>query len=309
MFKKYKNEYNFDNNNIKNNESQYISIFNNVFNFNFENENRKDKFDNTNELYIKLPPNEESSTSAVSTSNKNSCLLIQTINECFSFSKKKEIDVNYISPICHEQSFSLSSKNFNFSKDLLNGKKRGRKKKGDNSSSNKNKFSIDNQINKFKTTFYQKFIIEMANILKNKYSKKTDNFKKINKKVIKDLNIKKNLNLLNSKIEKLFSYDISDKYYCTEKKANQILLDEIKNLNNNIKLFFNTKIDDLYKIFINKDCINIMKKKYEIITDKSLYYYLDEINDINYRNNLEKTWKNIYSFFDDKKIKNQENEF
>ena len=306
-----KKEYNNDNF-LKSNDRIYMDAFNKIFNNNLTTKKEKDFATNSTYLYLKLTPSKENNINILSSSKTKSKDLIPTESNNNELKKVNEILIDFISPISHEKTFSIINNfnsNYSYSSNDSFLKKRGRKKIGDETSSNKNKYSLDNKINKFKTTFYQKFIIDIANILKDKSIITNEKFIKINKKVIKDLNIKKNLILLNSNIEKLFSYEISDKYFNKKKQSNKNLMDKIKNLNEFNKLFFETKICDLYKIFIQDNCSEIIKKKFSIETNRSLKYYLKKINDLHYRNSLEETWKNIYVFFDDNKIKNQESEF
>ena len=191
-------------------------------------------------------------------------------------------------------------------------KKKGRKKKGDQSKREHDKYRIDNEIYKFKTKFYQIYLIEICNKLIERYfPEEKRKFLKIDKKVIKNLNIKTNLKLLNSPLKEFLSFNVSDKH------KNKFGIENNKNLvkkyidsNLYFKVLFETKIDALYEIFINDNCVNINKKLFTIESDLSLNYFLNEIDDKPYREDLEKNWKNIYSFFSLKKrIKKSEEEF
>jgi hypothetical protein len=107
------------------------------------------------------------------------------------------------------------------------------------------------------------------------------------------------------------SFNVSDKH------KNKFGIENNKNLvkkyidsNLYFKVLFETKIDALYEIFINDNCVNINKKLFTIESNLSLNYFLNEIDDKPYREDLEKNWKNIYSFFSLKKrIKKSEEEF
>jgi len=190
--------------------------------------------------------------------------------------------------------------------------KRGRKKIGDESIRKNNKFRIDNEIYKFKTKFYQIFLIEICNKLIEKFfPNETSRFKKIDKNIIKNLNIKKNIKLLNSPLKDFLSFNISDKYNKKyEKEYNKNLLKKYENKNDYFKTLFESKIDSLYKIFINDNCVNIIKNIFTIECKFSLNYFLNEIDDKKYKESLETNWKNIYSFFNlKKKIKNQNEDF
>ena len=68
-----------------------------------------------------------------------------------------------------------------------------------------------------------------------------------------------------------------------------------------------TKIEDLYKIFIHEDCVNIIYNEFGIdLSEKkmnSLKYFLDLEEKEDYRKSLEKACKDIYFFFDKKKAR------
>ena len=75
----------------------------------------------------------------------------------------------------------------------------GRKKKNSNSSiqSKRNKFSKDNLIHKFKTIFYQKFLIALVNNLIPICGLGKDlKIRKVESEFIKDLTINLNLDIL-----------------------------------------------------------------------------------------------------------------
>jgi len=224
---------------------------------------------------------------------------------------KNESEINNIENI----STNINTNNLiqsNISMEIIENKKKGRKKKGDQSKREHDKYRIDNEIYKFKTKFYQIYLIEICNKLIERYfPEEKRKFLKIDKKVIKNLNIKTNLKLLNSPLKEFLSFNVSDKH------KNKFGIENNKNLvkkyidsNLYFKVLFETKIDALYEIFINDNCVNINKKLFTIESNLSLNYFLNEIDDKPYREDLEKNWKNIYSFFSLKKrIKKSEEEF
>ena len=189
---------------------------------------------------------------------------------------------------------------------ILNQRKRGRKKKDES------QYVIprwDNSIKEFKTKFFQIYLIGICNNLIEKYSpNETKRFKKIDKKVIINLNVKPNLKLFNSPLKKFLSYDISDKYKKCEKEDNRNLLKKYQDYNIYFKVLFETTIDALYKIFINDNCVNINKILFTIESSLSLNYFLNEIDNIERKEFSEKKWKDIYSFFS-KEIKSQKEDF
>ena len=168
-----------------------------------------------------------------------------------------------------------------------------------------NKFSEDNKIRKFKTHFYQIFLITISNeIIKKYYKKETEKFKKSAQEVITKLNIKENLELLNSPLKDFLKKNTGVKF---DENHNKNLMEKYINKNKYIEFLFETKIDALYKILINDNCKNILKSLFTIDCDLSLDTLIESINDDDqyYKNELKKTWKNIYSFFDKSKIRNK----
>ena len=191
---------------------------------------------------------------------------------------------------------------------ILNQRKRGRKKKDES------QYVIprwDNSIKEFKTKFFQIYLIGICNNLIEKYSpNETKRFKKVKHKIISNLNVKPNMKLFNSPLKYFLSFDISDKYKKCDKENNKNLLKKYQDYNIYFKVLFETIIDDLYKIFINDNCVNINKELFTIESNLSLNYFLNKINNIERKEVSENNWKDIYSFFDDeKKIKSQKEDF
>jgi hypothetical protein len=189
----------------------------------------------------------------------------------------------------------------------------GRKKKNSNSSiqSKRNKFSKDNLIHKFKTIFYQKFLIALVNNLIPICGLGKDlKIRKVESEFIKDLTINLNLDILKKTVAEYFSFEISKKYTKQEKNSNQNIINMLKSLlisKEKFKKLLDTKIEDLYKIFIDDDCVNIIYNEFGIdLSEKkmnSLKYFLDLEEKEEYRKSLEKACKDIYFFFDKKKAR------
>ena len=189
----------------------------------------------------------------------------------------------------------------------------GRKKKNSNSSiqSKRNKFSKDNLIHKFKTIFYQKFLIALVNNLIPICGLGKDlKIRKVESEFIKDLTINLNLDILKKTVAEYFSFAISKKYTKQEKNSNHNIINMLQSLlisKEKFKKLLDTKIEDLYKIFINDDCVNIIYNEFGIdLSEKkmnSLKYFLDLEEKEEYRKSLEKACKDIYFFFDKKKAR------
>jgi hypothetical protein len=186
----------------------------------------------------------------------------------------------------------------------------GRKKKNSDSVniSNRNKFSKDNLIHKFKTIFYQKFLINLTNNLISINLGKDSKIRKVNSDFIKDLTINLNLEILQKTLADYFSFKISKKYTKQEENSNEKIINNLKKILKSQEKFnklLNTKIEDLYKIFIQDDCVKIIYDEFHIDLSNqemnSLNYFLNKEEDPAYKLCLENACKNIYSFFDTQK--------
>ena len=188
----------------------------------------------------------------------------------------------------------------------------GRKKKNSDSVniSNRNKFSKDNLIHKFKTIFYQKFLINLTNNLISINLGKDSKIRKVNSDFIKDLTINLNLEILQKTLADYFSFKISKKYTKQEENSNEKIINNLKKILKSQEKFnklLNTKIEDLYKIFIQDDCVKIIYDEFHIDLSNqemnSLNYFLDKEEDPAYKLCLENACKNIYTFFDKQKAR------
>lgn len=188
----------------------------------------------------------------------------------------------------------------------------GRKKKNSESvnTSNRNKFSKDNLIHKFKTIFYQKFLINLTNKLITINLGKDSKIRKVNSDFIKDLTINLNLEILQKSLADYFSFKISKKYTKQEENSNEKIINNLKEILKSQEKFnklLNTKIEDLYQIFINDDCVKIIYEEFNIDLFNeemnSLNYFLNLEEDPVYKLSLEKACKNIYTFFDKQKAR------
>ena len=219
------------------------------------------------------------------------------INNYISEFDTKEKTPNIIN-INHSNTFDIN---------LNQKKKLGRKRKNSTEQSNRNKFSKDNLIHKFKTIFYQKFLIVLINNLIFSCGLGKDfKIRKVSNDYIKDLKINLNLDILNKTVAEYFSFDLSKIYKKQEKDLNKKIIDMLKSKENYNKLLDKT-IDYLYKIFIDDNCVNIINNEFGIdLSGKeynSLNYFLELEEDPIYRQYLKNTCKDIYSFFDKNKAR------
>ena len=192
----------------------------------------------------------------------------------------------------------------------INKIKRGRKRKDENENflnkkTNRTKYAKDNLIHKFKTFFYQKFLVNLLNsLIRTYYKTQIFSIKKFEGKMIKNVTIKYNLKLLNSTISKILNYDISKKYKKYELNSNQQILNIIKKVD-----FFKKILDlhlcELYQIYKSENCQEYLEKYYELKEKiNNLNDDIDENQSENeYKNELKKMCLNIYSFFDKKKAR------
>ena len=116
------------------------------------------------------------------------------------------------------------------------------------------------------------------------------------------------MDILKKTIADYFSLEISKKYTKHEKNSNENIIKMLKKISNKkFNKLLNTKIEDIYNIFINNDCVKIISKQFGIELygqkNNSLNYFLNLEEDSKYRKNLEIECKNIYSFFDKRKAR------
>ena len=192
----------------------------------------------------------------------------------------------------------------------INKIKRGRKRKDENENflnkkTNRTKYAKDNLIHKFKTFFYQKFLVNLLNsLIRTYYKTQIFSIKKFEGKMIKNVTIKYNLKLLNSRISNILNYDISKKYKKYELNSNQQILNIIKKVD-----FFKKILDlhlcELYQIYKSENCQEYLEKYYELKEKiNNLSKDIDENQSENeYKNELKNICLDIYSFFDVKKAR------
>ena len=192
----------------------------------------------------------------------------------------------------------------------INKIKRGRKRKDEkenflNKKTNRTKYAKDNLIHKFKTFFYQKFLVNLLNsLIRTYYKSQIFSIKKFEDKMIKNVTIKYNLKLLKSRISNILNYDISKKYKSFKSNANKQILNEIKK-EKFFQKFLNLRLCNLYKIYISDSCQDYLEKNYELKEKiNNLSEDIDENQSENeYKNELKNICLDIYSFFDVKKAR------
>ena len=221
--------------------------------------------------------------------NLKECLTDKFLLSSFSISKpindqilsNKALQVNY-----------TENKNIKF--------KRGRKKKNDITFRKRNKFCNDNLNHRLKTLYFQKFLITLINAkIKSCFKEQKYTIIKVNSDIIKDIKNKSNLNLLESTFQDFLSREISIKFYRKDKHHNCFEIQKILNskFKQDFETVLNTKLIELYNIFISNDSLNIIKKKFNFIFKcnyNSLINNLDETDE--YKDKLKDFCLNYISF-------------
>jgi len=203
-----KNDYFFEGNDEDNSMKIFIENKSQLFNENDEEEENliyKSKDNNITNNVTKLQTAcETREIENVEVNNSNNNLLASQKSNIFIQTQTELFDIPSV------------NNSFNEEKKIL-----GRKKKNSSSSiqSKRNKFSKDNLIRKFKTIFYQKFLIVLINNLIPLCGLGKDlKIRKVESDFIKDLTINLNLDILKKTIAEYFSFEISKKY--TKQKKN-----------------------------------------------------------------------------------------
>ena len=201
--------------------------------------------------------------------NLKKCLTDKFLLSSFSISK----------PI-NEQILSNKALQVNYTGNNNIQFKRGRKKKNDITFRKRNKFCNDNLNHRLKTLYFQKFLITLINTkIKSSSNEQKYTIIKINSDIIKDIKNKSNLKLLDSTFKDFLSREISIKFYRKDKIHNCNEIQKILNskFKQDFETIFNTKLIDLYNIFISNDSLNIIKNKFNFIFKSN---YITLINNL-----------------------------
>jgi hypothetical protein len=221
--------------------------------------------------------------------NLKECLTDKFLLSSFSISKpindqilsNKALQVNY-----------TENKNIKF--------KRGRKKKNDITFRKRNKFCNDNLNHRLKTLYFQKFLITLINAkIKSCFKEQKYTIIKVNSDIIKDIKNKSNLNLLESTFKDFLSREISIKFYRKDKHHNCFEIQKILNskFKQDFETILNTKLIELYNIFISNDSLNIIKKKFNFIFKCNYITLINELDESNeYKDKLKKFCLNYINF-------------
>jgi hypothetical protein len=207
-----------------------------------------------------------------------------------SFSISKQINEQILSNI--PQVNYTENNNFQF--------KRGRKKKDDISNRKRNKFCNDNLNHRLKTLYFQRFLITLINTkIKSCFKEQKYTIIKINSDIIKDIKNKSNLDLLNSTLGDFLSREISIKFYKKDKHHNYFEIQKLLNtkFKQEFETILNTKLIELYNIFISNDSLKIIKNKFNFIFKCNYITLINELDESNeYKDKLKKFCLNYINF-------------
>jgi hypothetical protein len=216
---------------------------------------------------------------------------------------------NIVNKFDNDKNFNdYCSSNQNITK--KNKEKRGRKSNSTNKIKNeylRTKFAKDNIIRKIKTHFINNFLLNLINVL---ISEKITNkyiIRKIRNEISKDITIKYNIYLFNQTLEQLYSSEISNQFKSIiRKSANKKIINQIKK-EEFFNKFLNIKVKDIYNIYINKNCKEILKKNYDIQDKNNKIITFNEFikkfeqEDVYYFNSINMISENLINYFQIKK--------
>ena len=208
-----------------------------------------------------------------------------------SFSISKQINEQFLSNKALQVNYTVNN-NIQF--------KRGRKKKNDISFRKRNKFCNDNLNHRLKTLYFQKFLITLINKkIKSCFKEQRYTIIKINSDIIKDIKNKSNLKLLDSTFKDFLSREISKKFYRKDKQHNCLEIQKLLNskFKQDFETILNTKLKDLYNIFISNDSLNIIKNRFNFIFECNYITLIKDLNESNeYKDKLKDFCLNYISF-------------
>ena len=208
-----------------------------------------------------------------------------------SFSISKQINEQILSNKIPQVNYTENN-NFQF--------KRGRKKKDDISKRKRNKFCNDNLNHRLKTLYFQRFLITLINTkIKSCFKEQKYTIIKINSDIIKDIKNKSNLDLLNSTLGDFLSREISIKFYKKDKQHNYFEIQKLlkTKFKQDFETILNTKLIELYNIFISNDSLKIIKNKFDFIFKCNYITLINELDESNeYKDKLKKFCLNYINF-------------
>ena len=278
------NGFNNYNNMINPLNSDLISTSSN----NYQNDQNNNQFEIVKEDRFQINSNKTKLFFKNQLNNLKNCLTDNFLLTSFSISK--QINEQILSNI--PQVNYTENNNFQF--------KRGRKKKDDISNRKRNKFCNDNLNHRLKTLYFQRFLITLINTkIKSCFKEQKYTIIKINSDIIKDIKNKSNLDLLNSTLGEFLSREISIKFYKKDKHHNYFEIQKLLNtkFKQEFETILNTKLIELYNIFISNDSLKIIKNKFNFIFKCNYITLINELDESNeYKDKLKKFCLNYINF-------------
>ena len=255
---------------------------------NYQNDQNNNQFEIVKEDRFQINSNKTKLFFKNQLNNLKNCLTDNFLLTSFSISK--QINEQILSNI--PQVNYTENNNFQF--------KRGRKKKDDISFRKRNKFCNDNLNHRLKTLYFQKFLITLINTkIKSCFKEQKYIIIKINSDIIKDIKNKSNLDLLNSTLGEFLSREISIKFYKKDKHHNYFEIQKLLNtkFKQEFETILNTKLIELYNIFISNDSLKIIKNKFNFIFKCNYITLINELDESNeYKDKLKKFCLNYINF-------------
>ena len=278
------NGFNNYNNMINPLNSDLISTSSN----NYQNDQNNNQFEIVKEDRFQINSNKNKLFFKNQLDNLKNCLTDNFLLTSFSISK--QINEQILSNI--PQVNYTENNNFQF--------KRGRKKKDDISNRKRNKFCNDNLNHRLKTLYFQRFLITLINTkIKSCFKEQKYTIIKINSDIIKDIKNKSNLDLLNSTLGEFLSREISIKFYKKDKHHNYFEIQKLlkTKFKQDFETILNTKLIELYNIFISNDSLKIIKNKFNFIFKCNYITLINELDESNeYKDKLKKFCLNYINF-------------
>ena len=275
-------------NNYNNMINPLNSDFNSISSNDYQNDQYNNQFEIVKEDRFQINSNKDKLFFKNQLNNLKNCLTDNFLLTSFSISK--QINEQILSNI--PQVNYTENNNFQF--------KRGRKKKDDISNRKRNKFCNDNLNHRLKTLYFQKFLITLINTkIKSCFKEQKYTIIKINSDIIKDIKNKSNLDLLNSTLGEFLSREISIKFYKKDKHHNYFEIQKLLNtkFKQEFETILNTKLIELYNIFISNDSLKIIKNKFNFIFKCNYITLINELDESNeYKDKLKKFCLNYLNF-------------
>ena len=308
---------------LENYEDNYENNFNTFFDYNENHISEEDFLEDSKEkeqIFMNPSFNSTYNSSFNNVPNMPSNISSKNIssNESsndFSNNNSNE-EIEYVACIQEVSIVEQNEKKKKQKKEIKNTNQ-GRKTKIEamNCVTKRNKFAKDNIFRKIKTNFFNKFLISYGNKkIDSFYQKQKYLIRKFNKALVTDVSIQFNIDLFNSKIRDLLNQEISNKYSTIDLEVNKAILKSLEK-NPEFNEFLNSSINEIYSLFINDNCKEIISNDFNIDKEKihfeNLAGTIEELReqgyDEKYLNDFKYYAQNIHLLMDEKKKRSPRN--